>query len=68
MNHYHGDCKLKVVITTPSNGKRGCMNFWCEEHQVMCGKSCYELGWNGEEDDKKLWGKKYQSSSQFTKK
>lgn len=68
MNHYHGNCKLEERLTPIKNSKNKCLNYWCEEHQVLCGKSFWEIGFDNEEKSKDLWGVKYFNNHQFNRK
>ena len=56
---YHGDCKGEFMLIFRERKYSPCLNFFCYEHQVMCGRSGWELGWCYKTDSKKIWGKKY---------
>lgn len=56
---FHGRCNLTPLFTVTQAGTRPVLNFHCQEHNVLCGKSCWELGWCYGTNSKEVWGKKY---------
>jgi hypothetical protein len=58
-SRYHGKCKLTPRFTVSQVGCKPALNFYCEEHDILCGKDCWELGWCYGTNSKLVWGKKY---------